>query len=72
MRRPYTNTGVNRAQTFNRQITSADDELWPPTLGGGKLHQRSALEIFALNGVVLKSESTHTMFARSSATMGLA
>ena len=28
----------------------------------------SALEIFALNGVALKSESTRTMFARSSAT----
>jgi hypothetical protein len=32
----------------------------------------SALAIFALNGVALKSASTRTMFARSSATMGLA
>ena len=32
----------------------------------------SALEIFALNGVALKSASTRTMFARSSAMMGLA
>jgi hypothetical protein len=30
------------------------------------------LEIFALNGVALKSASTRTMFARSSATMGWA
>jgi len=30
----------------------------------------SALEIFALNGVALKSASTRTLFARSSATMG--
>ena len=32
----------------------------------------SALEIFALNGVALKSESTRIMYARSSFTMGLA
>jgi len=32
----------------------------------------SALEIFALKGVALKSESTRIMFARSSAMMGLA
>ena len=32
----------------------------------------SALAILALNGVALKSASTRTMFARSSATMGLA
>jgi hypothetical protein len=38
----------------------------------GNIHSSSALEIFALNGVALKSESTRTMFARSSATMGLA
>jgi hypothetical protein len=32
----------------------------------------SAWEIFALNGVALKSASTRALFARSSATMGLA
>jgi hypothetical protein len=32
----------------------------------------SALAIFALNGVALKSASTRTLFARSPATMGLA
>ncbi len=36
----------------------------------GNFPSRSALKLFALNGVTLKSESLRTMFARSSAMMG--
>ena len=38
----------------------------------GNFATGSALEILAVNGVALKSESTRTLFARSSATMGWA
>jgi hypothetical protein len=60
-------------------VATADDGRSRRREEAGNVHSCSALEIFApardsseLNGVALKSESTRTMFARSSATMGLA
>jgi hypothetical protein len=51
-------------------VAATDDE--PCADVRRRVTQCSALAIFALNGVALKSESTRTMLTRSSFTMGLA